>query len=222
MSKEACNLEKYHLFDFDGTLMDSMPRWAEKMLHILDEDGIPYEEGIIPKLATMGDRGVAEYFLTLGVKCGTPEEVMARMDAYALYHYCNTVEPKPGVPDYLRRLKAEGGKLYVLTASPHKMIDPCLRRHGLYELFDGVWTTEDFGLPKSDVRIYSEAAARMVCSVPEAVFYDDNRTALQTAKQAGMQTVGVYDPFSRAHTDAIRQTVDRYVESFEELLAQPL
>ena len=36
-----------YLFDFDGTLVDSMPRWIRKMLRILDEYGIAYGEDII-------------------------------------------------------------------------------------------------------------------------------------------------------------------------------
>ena len=38
---------KYYLFDFDGTLVDSMPTYAAMMLRILDENKISYGDDII-------------------------------------------------------------------------------------------------------------------------------------------------------------------------------
>ena len=35
------------LFDFDGTLVDSMPSYVSVMLRILDEEGIPYGKDIV-------------------------------------------------------------------------------------------------------------------------------------------------------------------------------
>ena len=37
---------KAYLFDFDGTLVDSMPTFVACMLRILDENNIPYEADI--------------------------------------------------------------------------------------------------------------------------------------------------------------------------------
>ena len=36
-----------YLFDFDGTLVDSMPDYCAAMLRILDENGISYEKDIV-------------------------------------------------------------------------------------------------------------------------------------------------------------------------------
>ena len=40
-------MENTYLFDFDGTLVDSMPTYVSAMLRILDENHIPYDNGII-------------------------------------------------------------------------------------------------------------------------------------------------------------------------------
>lgn len=61
--KKAC------LFDFDGTLVDSMPTFVSAMLRILDENGISYGNDIIKILAPLGLSGTAEYYTNqLGVK----------------------------------------------------------------------------------------------------------------------------------------------------------
>lgn len=38
---------KHWLFDFDGTLVDSMPYWSAGMVGVLDNHGIKYEDGIV-------------------------------------------------------------------------------------------------------------------------------------------------------------------------------
>lgn len=206
-----------YIFDFDGTLVDSMPSWAEKVLSILRGCGVAYPSDIINTVTPLGDRGTAEYFRdALGVPLSL-EEMFARMDAFALPKYRDEIGIKDGVREYLARLKAAGCTLHVLTASPHKMVDPCLRRLGIFDWFDNVWSTDDFGMVKSDTAIYRAAAERIGVDVSDAVFFDDNLTAIRTARAAGMHAVGVYDASSDALAEQIRGAADRYVYSLEEL-----
>ena len=206
-----------YIFDFDGTLVDSMPSWEEKVLNILRECGVAYPSDIINTVTPLGDRGTAEYFRdALGVPLSL-EEMFARMDAFALPKYRDEIGIKDGVREYLARLKAAGCTLHVLTASPHKMVDPCLRRLGIFDWFDNVWSTDDFGMVKSDTAIYRAVAERIGVDVSDAVFFDDNLTAIRTARAAGMHAVGVYDASSDALAEQIRGAADRYVYSLEEL-----
>lgn len=43
-----------YLFDFDGTLVDSMPTFVSAMLRILDENHISYDNGIIKIIPPWG------------------------------------------------------------------------------------------------------------------------------------------------------------------------
>ena len=207
-------MEKTYLFDFDGTLVDSMPYWSEKMLNILREFSIPYPDDIIKTIAPLGDEGTAIYFRdVMGVPL-TVSEMIARMDAYALDKYENAVEMKDGVMEYLYTLKREGCSLNILTASPHRMVDVCLRRLGIYSLFDNVWSTEDFGMTKGETEIFRVAAARLGRDVSDVAFFDDNYYAISTAARAGMYTVAVYDLSTEDFTEELKKTADRYIESF--------
>ena len=51
---------KTYLFDFDGTLVDSMPIYASMMLRILDEQGVAYGEDIIKIITPLGYAGTAK------------------------------------------------------------------------------------------------------------------------------------------------------------------
>ena len=205
-----------YLFDFDGTLVDSMPVYAAMMRGILDEQRVPYGEDIIKIITPLGYRGTAAYFKRLGMQL-PEEEILLMMMARAVKAYTHRVPAKAHVIDTLRRLKARGDALNVLTASPHEMLDPCLRRLGVYELFDNVWSCEDFGTTKADPAIYHMAAARIGRPVQEIWFLDDNLGADQTAKAAGMRVCAVYDDSSAEYEQEMRRTADAYIRDFSEI-----
>lgn len=208
---------KTYLFDFDGTLVDSMPSYISVMLRILDENGIKYSDDIVKIITPLGYNGTAKYFIGLGVKASA-EELTAKMTAYATKAYAEEICAKDGVIESLRALKARGDSLNVLTASPHTMLDPCLKRIGIYDLFDNVWSCDDFGTTKADPEIYKAAAKRLGVDVGEVIFLDDNYNADKTAKEAGMVVYGVYDLSSEEFTDEIRLVTDKYIVNFKELI----
>ena len=209
-------MKKTYLFDFDGTLVDSMPTFGAVMVRILDERGIAYGEDILKIITPLGYRGTAEYFRTLGVK-ESVDELIGIMNDYARIEYENNVPAKPSVAEVLREMKNRGYSLNVLTASPHLALDPCLKRLGLWELFDKVWSCDDFGTTKANPEIYRMAAERLGKGVGEVIFVDDNINAVKTAKAAGMVSVGIFDQSSAEYVDEFKAAADGYVFSFGEL-----
>ncbi len=207
------------IFDFDGTLVDSMPAWSQKMTNILDREGIVYPKNIIEIITPLGDRGAAEYFRQEFGLSRTVAELVEEMDVFALPAYRDTIPLKETVGETLRTLKAAGYSLNVLTASPHRMLDPCLKRNGIYTLFDHVWSCEDFETTKSDPAIYTRAAAACGTAVEACLFLDDNKNACKTARAAGMPACGVYDETSKKQRDEIRKICcGSYIDKMEELL----
>ncbi len=211
------NKRKTFLFDFDGTLVDSMPTFVAVMLRILDENGIEYDEDIVKIITPLGYHGTAEYYRTLGVD-QTVEQLMATMNEYAVDEYTHNIIAKDTVMQTLFEMKARGYSLNVLTASPHAALDPCLKRIGAWELFDNVWSCDDFNTTKADPEIYKMAAERIGVSVGEVIFVDDNFNAVQTAKEAGAVAMGIYDDSSADYVDEFKSMAHGYVYRFEELL----
>ncbi|MBQ3220124.1 MAG: HAD family hydrolase, partial [Clostridia bacterium] len=118
----------------------------------------------------------------------------------------------------LKKLRETGADLNVLTASPHIMLDPCLKRIGIYDLFTNVWSCDDFNTTKANPEIYKMAAKRIGKPVEEILFLDDNFNADKTAKEAGMKVCGVYDVSSEDYVEDIKGVADFYIYDFKELL----
>lgn len=205
------------LFDFDGTLVDSMPAFVSVMKRILDEHGIPYGPDLVKIITPLGYAGTARYYRQLGLD-RSEEDLIQLMNQYALPEYQYRIPAKETVIDTLIKLKAGGADLNVLTASPHSMLDPCLKRLGIYDLFTNIWSCDDFYTTKADPEIYKMAAGRIGQPVEKILFLDDNFNADKTAKEAGMAVCGVYDDSSAEYEEEIRSVTDMYIYRFSELL----
>ncbi len=149
-----------YLFDFDGTLVDSMPAYISSMLRILDENNIKYENDIIKIITPLGYAGTARYYIEqLGLKM-QEDELLELMNKYAYDEYAYNIQAKANVVESLKKLKTQGADLNVLTASPHSVLDICLKRIGIFDVFTNVWSCDDFGTTKADVEIYKMAAKK--------------------------------------------------------------
>ena len=207
------------LFDFDGTLVDSMPTYTSVMLRILNENNILYAKDIIKTITPLGINGAAEYYInTLGIN-KSKEELIDLMKSYMLEAYYNTIPAKENVISVLTELKNRGDSLNVLTASPHITLDACLKRLGIYDLFDNVWSCDDFNTTKANPDIYVMAANMLNKNIEDIWFLDDNLGADMTAKTAGMNVCGVYDDSSKDYAEEIKSIADDYIYDFSELLS---
>lgn len=206
-----------YLFDFDGTLVDSMPTFVAVMLKILDENNIKYGDDIVKTITPLGYAGTAEYFRKLGVHL-SEEEMIELMNKYAYSEYIYNISAKTNVIPVLKELKNKGASLNILTASPHSVLDPCLKRLKIYDLFTNVWSCDDFSTTKADPTIYINAAKNIGQPVENILFLDDNYNADKTAKSTGMNVCGVFDESSAEYVDEIKNVADYYIYDFAELL----
>lgn len=209
---------KTYLFDFDGTLVDSMPTFAAVMLNVLDSRGIPHPDDLIKIVTPLGDRKSAEYYVELGLNMTVPE-ILEEIRNNFVEAYTYKIPAKSNVIETLKKLKEQGHDLNVLTASPHTSLDPCLKRLGIYDLFSNVWACDaDFGTTKTNPDIYKQAAQRMGVKVEDVIFIDDNLYADIAAKEAGAVVYGIYDDSSAEFVQQIKDATDRYIYDFAELL----
>ena len=206
----------HYLFDFDGTLVDSMPTWSGVHVNALKSAGIPVPADFVQTITPLGNYRASQYTISLGLDVSL-EDYLAHVSKTLYEAYTTRIPLRPGVTEKLLELQRAGHSLNVLTASPHHYLDPCLRRHGIFDLFDNVWTIDDFGYTKAQTIIYTEAAQRLGAPVEGCVFVDDNAGAVATAKTAGMYTVGIFDETSRDFAPQLKAACHLYIEDFSQV-----
>ena len=211
-------MQKTYIFDLDGTLIDSMPVGVGIVLGFLDEKGISYPDDIVTRLTPLGYKGSAKYIadhLSGGYQL---EQIYEYFKAETLRAYGETIPLKANVKETLEKLKAQGCSLNVLTASPQLLTDICMKRLGIYDLFDNAWSIDVFGLTKAEEGIYVEAAKRIGVEPKDCTMVDDNLQVLKTAKKVGMETIGVYDDSSKDVMKEMQEVADKYVIDFADIL----
>ena len=209
---------KTYLFDFDGTLVDSMPAFISGVLKELDKNNCKYGDDLIKIITPLGFAGTADYFIkTFGLNVGVEELVQIFKDNMK-DEYFYKIPAKNNVVKVLKELKENGASLNVLTASPHVTLDACLKRLGIFDLFDNVWSCDDFLTTKANPQIYKSVAQKLNVNVNDVLFLDDNLNANLTAKSAGMKVCGVFDESSADYVEQMKSTCDFYIYNFDQLL----
>ena len=211
-------MKETYIFDFDGTLVDSMTPAVRVLLGYLDERGAKYPDDIVKTIIPLGYRGSADYYVqTFGLK-ENAKQVFATVVERLEGVYANDVMPKANVEETLKALKNRGASLSILTASPHEFLDPCVKRLGWEKYFDNLWSSEDFNMKKAEPFIFIEASKKLGVAPADCFMADDNVKALFSAKQAGLKTIAVYDSYSKEYENEMRGFADKYVFTLDEIL----
>ena len=206
------------VFDLDDTLVDSWSRFDGAMLSVLDEEGIVYDrDEMITKMHPQGVPPTAALFCEMGVP-GTVEEVTRRLEKRMYLEYAHRIRLMPGANAYLQDLQRQGMRLFVLTASPHSITDPCLKNNHVWDLFERVWTVEDYGMGKSNPELFVRVVEDIGLPAEEILYYDDNPMAVVNAAASGMRVCGVLCPHTPQNAAKIPEVAEDYIASFEELL----
>ena len=202
------------IFDFDGTLFDSMYVWdtaAERYLRSLGKDPAPT---VREEVRTMSLHQAAEYLKDGYALSLTAEEIVAGINRVVEQAYLHDVQPKAGAAAFLDALKAGGASLCVATATDRYRIEAALRRCHMDSYFDAVFTCSEVGSGKNEPAIYREAMAHFHADREQTLIFEDAIHAVQTAKADRFRVVAVSDP-SEKDQAKLRRISDFYLESYE-------
>ena len=205
---------KCAIFDFDGTLFDSMSVWdmvGEMYLRSLEKEPKPSMREDIRELSLYESACYfqREYALSL-----SPREIMEGVNRIIEQYFMNEVLPKKGVPAFLEQMARTGIPMCIATAAERYQIEAALKRCGLDHYFDAIFTCSEVECGKNEPLIFRKAMEFFGAERCETVIFEDAMHAVQTAKADGFMVAAVFDD-SEKRQGTLRELADCYIEDFE-------
>ncbi|MCL1997331.1 MAG: HAD family phosphatase [Turicibacter sp.] len=213
---------KAHIFDLDGTLLDSMGMWINIDTAVCKERKIAfpnkekydvYVKNVIP-LNPLESAAYAKEFFNLKEDA---QEILEEWNARAIEEYRNKIPLKLGSFEYLTKLYKNGAKLGIATGSPQNLCTAALKRHNIYDMFGVICTSDEVGVGKQDPAIFLLVAEKLGAKPNDCIVYEDSVIAIKTAKNAGMTVCAVYDEASKEEWTEIQKIADFAILGFETL-----
>ena len=181
------------IFDFDGTLFDSMFIWDTAGEVYLRSIGKEPEDDLQKILKPMSLLQSAEYIREKYHIPLSVEEIMDGVNRTVEGFYFHTVEPKPGVIDFLEELYRRNIKMCIATATDRYQVEAALQRCGMLHFFSEIFTCTEVGSGKDRPDIFRKAMEHLQTDRSTTTVVEDAYHAIHTAKQDGFLVVGVYD-----------------------------
>lgn len=211
---------KYKLFcfDMDGTLLDSMGYWHLSKIELLLQLKLPLSPVDMPDILYRSFRDVLEHYRK---KCGVVydwDDIIDQYRAVMYRWYRQGLEPKPGAREFLQRLRQEGIRVCVGTATDRNIAREALEKAGMLEYIEFVTDIAEMGSGKENAAFFENLAAHAGVQPEEILMFEDALYAMQGARSAGCGVVAIEEAASDCEREAIVAFADRYIRSYHELL----
>ncbi|WP_461482402.1 HAD-IA family hydrolase [Porticoccus sp.] len=183
-------MAKLLVFDWDGTLCDSLARIVLCIRCAAEEVGLPPPENDAAR--DIVGLGLVDALQTLfpGIE---HRQILAMRDSYSRHFVEFDREPSPffdGVFETLEALRAEGYLLTVATGKSRRGLDRVLRARGLSDFFHGSRCADETA-GKPDPKMLLELMAEFRASPVHTLMVGDTEFDLAMAASAGTPSVGV-------------------------------
>lgn len=202
------------IFDMDGTLLDSMEFWQNLGRQYLESKGKSPDDDLEDVIESMTLQESASYFKKKYDLDEDTEEIIKEVLDFIEDKYLNEIPLKKGVKKFLEKVYSQGYKMCILTTSEKSQAIGALKRTGVLDLFDEVYTDRDFNLSKKDPQIYIKTCEKMGESPSDTVVFEDALYAVESAKKTKCTVVGVYDEYSKGDWDKIISIADKAIKNF--------
>lgn len=173
------------IFDFDGTIADTLEPLLAIANHLADEFGYPpITLEYLKQLQTLDTRDIIRQSKIPLLKI----PFLLRRLKSDLNQRISTVEPIQGMPEVLAQLKQQGHTLGIVTSNSEENVFAFLQHHGLLDLFDFVKSgTTIFGKH----RVINRLLKQQNLDIDQAIYVGDETRDIESAKAINMRIISV-------------------------------
>lgn len=204
---------KAYIFDFDGTMMHTLPLWRELDELYLARHNILMPPDLQKAIEGMNFVDCAAYFQKRFGITDSIEEITGEW--LSIIH--EQIVSHPLKEDVVRFLDQTDKPLAIATSNNQLIIEDVLRVNQLSARFPVIVTSDEVGRSKPDPAVFLEAAKRLGIAPQDCVVFEDTEAGVQGAKRAKMTAIAVYDP-SNPVWEITAQQADFSLVSFDEIV----
>ena len=210
------------IFDFDGTLVDSMWMWREIDEEYLGRFGIKLDDKSASKLQKdiegMNFTETAKYFKESFCIGDDIDRIKRDWIDMSYEKYRDEVRLKPHAGEFLDFLRAVGKPMGIATSNGREMVDVCMASLGISSYFDRVATSCEVSSGKPNPDIYLLVARELSASPEKCLVFEDVPAGIIAGKRAGMAVCAVEDEFSAEMAEEKRSLSDFYITDYGDIL----
>jgi len=204
---------KYFLFDWDGSLANTLPLWFETFRKVFGEYGVSISDMEIGKDIIGVVDGPAKFGIT------NLDEFRERTEELTL-EKLTKVELNGGAKNLIEKIKSHGGKVAIVTTSRRVYVEQAIRNNGIWDMVDVFLGKEDVTKYKPDPEILIKALVMMDGEIEKAIMTGDTEKDIFAAKNAGIKSVLYYPDRYKEYYDKVRQEsfgANKIISSFVEM-----
>ena len=185
------------LFDFDGTVADTMPAHLDAWNQALKVYNLTLSREQHLEWAGRPTKQIVEL---LNAKHGTkisPEDFTKAKEG----DYLASITNVRAIDSVVDIIKFYSGKIpmAVVSGSRHKPVETTLAHLGLAKYFDVLVCAEDYVKGKPDPDCFLLAAEKLGVAAKDCLVFEDAALGIESARRAGMACLRVTDERELAH-----------------------
>ena len=204
------------IFDFDGTVFDSMHIWKGVKFQFFDRIGLVLSEEQREEFKNLFLLDAIELAKTRFDLKMTDKELFNEFFSLIKEKYLADTEPKNDIIEFLEKLKAKGVKMGIATATGESALIAVLEKFNMLHYFQEIYSTYTVGASKTEPKVYDVVLEKIGTEKQTTWIFEDALYAAKTAKKAGYNVVGIYDK-SEPEQEELKQLVDIYIHNYSEL-----
>ena len=204
------------IFDFDGTVFDSMHIWKGVKFQFFDRIGLVLseeEKKEFQGLFLLDAIDLAKKRYDLGF---SDKELFNEFFTLIREKYLADTKPKNDIIEFLEKLKANGVKMGIATATGEFALEAVLEKFNMRHYFSEIYSTYTVGASKTEPKVYDVVLEKLGTEKQSTWVFEDALYAAKTAKKAGYNVVGIYDK-SEPGQEELKKLVDIYIHNYSEL-----
>lgn len=204
------------IFDFDNTIVNSIKYWRKA----INVDMFKFY-GLRP-IAQMkkvhggkSNQEIASAFLEISGLKVSPAEILKRWYDMMFMNYTQKIKLIKGVREYLNKLKAEGKKLILASATGESLLLPVIK-HLKLDMFDLVFTEDMIGSPKRDPMFFVKLLNKIGAKPEDVFLFEDSLYSISSASSLKIESCALINPLNKANKPRFEECSKLIIKNYKD------